>query len=86
MSAINEGPLLERRGFVRALLVDRGALMVVSGLGSATYDVAAAGDARSEGPELALGFGEVAGVRYGCHAEAPFSHAPTNTRKALQLQ
>jgi thiamine pyrophosphate-dependent acetolactate synthase large subunit-like protein len=44
MSAINEGPLLERRGFVRALLVDRGALMVVSGLGSATYDVAAAGD------------------------------------------
>lgn len=37
-------PLLDRRDFVRALLHDRGDLLVVSGLGSATYDVAAAGD------------------------------------------
>ena len=36
--------MLERREFVRQLLVDRGDLLVVSGLGSATYDVAAAGD------------------------------------------
>jgi thiamine pyrophosphate-dependent acetolactate synthase large subunit-like protein len=36
--------LLDRRAFVRALLEDRGGLLVVSGLGSATYDVAAAGD------------------------------------------
>ena len=36
--------MLERREFVRRLLVDRGDLLVVSGLGSATYDVAAAGD------------------------------------------
>jgi thiamine pyrophosphate-dependent acetolactate synthase large subunit-like protein len=36
--------MLERRGFVRELLIDRGELLVVSGLGSATYDVAAAGD------------------------------------------
>jgi thiamine pyrophosphate-dependent acetolactate synthase large subunit-like protein len=36
--------MLERRDFVRQLLVDRGDLLVVSGLGSATYDVAAAGD------------------------------------------
>jgi thiamine pyrophosphate-dependent acetolactate synthase large subunit-like protein len=35
---------LERRDFVRRLLLDRGDLLVVSGLGSATYDVAAAGD------------------------------------------
>ena len=36
--------MLDRRDFVRRLLVDRGDLLVVSGLGSATYDVAAAGD------------------------------------------
>jgi len=35
---------LDRRDFVRDLLVDRGNLLVVPGLGSATYDVAAAGD------------------------------------------
>ncbi|HEY2529095.1 MAG TPA: thiamine pyrophosphate-dependent enzyme [Xanthobacteraceae bacterium] len=36
--------MLDRRAFVRQLLTDRGDLLVVSGLGSATYDVAAAGD------------------------------------------
>jgi len=36
--------MLDRRDFVRRLLADRGDLLVVSGLGSATYDVAAAGD------------------------------------------
>ncbi len=36
--------MLNRRDFVRELLVDRGDLLVVPGLGSATYDVAAAGD------------------------------------------
>ncbi len=36
--------MLDRRDFVRQLLMDRGNLLVVSGLGSATYDVAAAGD------------------------------------------
>src|SRR5690349_13121966 len=35
---------LDRRTFVAALLKDRGDLIVVSGLGSATYDVAAVGD------------------------------------------
>jgi thiamine pyrophosphate-dependent acetolactate synthase large subunit-like protein len=35
---------LDRREFVAALLVERGNLLVVCGLGSATYDVAAAGD------------------------------------------
>lgn len=35
---------LDRRHVVAALLKDRGDLVVVSGLGSATYDVAAAGD------------------------------------------
>ncbi len=35
---------VNRRDFVRELLHDRGSLLVVSGLGSATYDVAAAGD------------------------------------------
>ena len=35
---------LDRRAFVRALLTQRGDLLVVSGLGSATYDVAAVGD------------------------------------------
>src|ERR1700727_633123 len=36
--------MMERGDFVRELLVDRGGLLVVPGLGSATYDVAAAGD------------------------------------------
>jgi len=36
--------MLDRREFVRRLLADRGDLLVVPGLGSATYDVAAAGD------------------------------------------
>lgn len=36
--------MLHRRELVRQLLVDRDDLLVVSGLGSATYDVAAAGD------------------------------------------
>jgi len=36
--------MLERRAFVRELLAERGDLLVVSGLGSATYDTAAAGD------------------------------------------
>jgi thiamine pyrophosphate-dependent acetolactate synthase large subunit-like protein len=36
--------MLDRRDFVRELLADRGDLLVVSGLGSATYDAAAAGD------------------------------------------
>ncbi|HTZ01510.1 MAG TPA: hypothetical protein VMC05_04180 [Xanthobacteraceae bacterium] len=36
--------MLDRRAFVKSLLADRGGLLVVPGLGSATYDVAAAGD------------------------------------------
>jgi len=36
--------MLDRREFVKQLLIDRGDLLVVPGLGSATYDVAAAGD------------------------------------------
>ncbi|MGB7077632.1 MAG: thiamine pyrophosphate-dependent enzyme [Xanthobacteraceae bacterium] len=36
--------MLDRREFVKQLLHDRGNLLVVPGLGSATYDVAAAGD------------------------------------------
>jgi thiamine pyrophosphate-dependent acetolactate synthase large subunit-like protein len=39
-----ESAMLERRKLVKDLLIDRGDLMVVCGLGSATYDVAAAGD------------------------------------------
>jgi thiamine pyrophosphate-dependent acetolactate synthase large subunit-like protein len=37
-------PMLERRTAVAALLRDRGDLLVVTGLGSPTYDVHAAGD------------------------------------------
>ena len=37
-------PLLDRRDVVAALLSDRGDLLVVTGLGAPTYDVAAAGD------------------------------------------
>jgi thiamine pyrophosphate-dependent acetolactate synthase large subunit-like protein len=36
--------MLDRRQFVQRLLIDRGDLLIVPGLGSATYDVAAAGD------------------------------------------
>jgi len=36
--------MLDRRRFVQKLMIDRGDLLVVPGLGSATYDVAAAGD------------------------------------------
>src|ERR1051326_5047434 len=36
--------MLDRRDFVRRLLVDRGDLLVATGLGASTFDVAAAGD------------------------------------------
>jgi hypothetical protein len=35
---------MDRRKFVAKLLADRGGLLVVTGIGSATYDVAACGD------------------------------------------
>ena len=35
---------MDRRKFVADLLDDRGGLLVVTGIGSATYDVAACGD------------------------------------------
>ena len=38
--------MLDRRECVAKLLADRGDLLVVSGLGAPTYDVAAAGDPR----------------------------------------
>jgi len=44
MDKVMDAMMLERRDFVRQLLIDRGDLLVVPGLGSATYDVAAAGD------------------------------------------
>jgi thiamine pyrophosphate-dependent acetolactate synthase large subunit-like protein len=44
MDQIAGAAMLDRRDFVRQLLVDRGDLLVVPGLGSATYDVAAASD------------------------------------------
>ena len=36
--------MMDRRPFVAALLADRGDLLVVTGIGSSTYDVAACGD------------------------------------------
>src|SRR6202012_5489131 len=36
--------MMERRDFVRELVRDRGDLLVVTGLGAATYDAAAVGD------------------------------------------
>jgi thiamine pyrophosphate-dependent acetolactate synthase large subunit-like protein len=39
-----DGNRLDRRAAVRTLLADRGEMLVVTGLGSATYDTAAAGD------------------------------------------
>jgi thiamine pyrophosphate-dependent acetolactate synthase large subunit-like protein len=39
-----EQVMLDRRGFVQELLVGRKDLLIVSGLGSPTYDVAACGD------------------------------------------
>jgi thiamine pyrophosphate-dependent acetolactate synthase large subunit-like protein len=36
--------MMDRRPFVASLLADRGDLLVVTGLGSSTYDVAACGD------------------------------------------
>ena len=36
--------MLDRRDFVKRLLIDRGDLLVVTGLGASTFDVAAAGD------------------------------------------
>jgi thiamine pyrophosphate-dependent acetolactate synthase large subunit-like protein len=44
MTAPSTSALLNRREVLRELLRDRGDLLVVSGLGSATYDVAAVGD------------------------------------------
>jgi thiamine pyrophosphate-dependent acetolactate synthase large subunit-like protein len=43
-AVMQSNAMMDRRDFVRQLLADRGDLAVVSGLGSATYDVAAAGD------------------------------------------
>jgi thiamine pyrophosphate-dependent acetolactate synthase large subunit-like protein len=44
MSEAAKGGALDRRGAVASLLRDRGELLVVTGLGSPTYDVFAAGD------------------------------------------
>src|SRR5262249_10560952 len=44
MDTTRNAMMLERREFVQQLLIDRGDLLIVPGLGSATYDVAAAGD------------------------------------------
>jgi thiamine pyrophosphate-dependent acetolactate synthase large subunit-like protein len=44
MDQVASGRTLERRAAVAALLADRKDLLVVSGLGSASYDVMAAGD------------------------------------------
>lgn len=44
MGQVNTGGSLDRREVVKTLLWDRGDLLVVSGLGSPTYDVFAAGD------------------------------------------
>jgi len=41
---MDEVVMLDRREFVRKLLLDRNNLLVVTGLGSPTYDVAACGD------------------------------------------
>ena len=41
---VSGGNLLDRRAAVATLLADRGDLLVVSGLGSSTYDANAAGD------------------------------------------
>jgi thiamine pyrophosphate-dependent acetolactate synthase large subunit-like protein len=44
MDAMSMQAALDRREFVRRLLIERRDLLVVSGLGSATWDVAASGD------------------------------------------
>lgn len=44
MGEVDAGGALDRRAVVTALLADRSDLLVVSGLGSASYDVMAAGD------------------------------------------
>src|SRR5215813_13845211 len=41
---IGSNAMLDRRELVKRLLVERGDLLVVPGLGTPTYDVAAAGD------------------------------------------
>ena len=41
---MSAAPTLERRAVMRKLVADRGGLLVVPGLGSTTYDLAAAGD------------------------------------------
>ena len=44
MGEVTSGGTLDRREVVAKLLADRKKLLVVTGLGSATYDVMAAGD------------------------------------------
>src|SRR5689334_19262738 len=41
---MSAAPTLERRAVMRKLVADRGDLLVIPGLGSTTYDLAAAGD------------------------------------------
>jgi thiamine pyrophosphate-dependent acetolactate synthase large subunit-like protein len=44
VTRLHQDRLLDRRRVVASLLADRGELLVVTGLGAPTYDVAAAGD------------------------------------------
>jgi thiamine pyrophosphate-dependent acetolactate synthase large subunit-like protein len=44
MTARSNQPRLDRRAAIRALLAERGDLLVVTGLGSTTYDAASLGD------------------------------------------
>lgn len=47
---MTDTPMLDRRDVVRALLADRGDLLVVAGLGASAWDITAAGDCANNFP------------------------------------
>lgn len=70
MEQLSDSDALDRRDVVKALLQDRGDMLVVTGLGSPTYDVMAAGDHDSN-YYLWAAMGSAATIGLGLAASQP---------------
>jgi thiamine pyrophosphate-dependent acetolactate synthase large subunit-like protein len=77
-------PLLDRRSAVAALLAERGRLLVVTGLGAPTYDVAATGDS-PRNFYLWGGMGGAAMLGYGLATARPGEPVAVITGDGEQL-
>lgn len=70
MSAARDGPWLERRSVVAAVAAERGDALVVAGLGSPAWDLAAAGD-RADNFYLWGGMGQAVPIGLGLALAQP---------------